>query len=114
MLKGSGENGRGENQKGKRRENNNHLPYDPAVLRSTASCAILCKDPKELDERHIRGYMLHLIDRKQASKAYLDQAVSAIKFLYDCALNVPKAVGRLPRSRKQKKLPIVLGREDMI
>ena len=90
------------------------FPYDPAVLRSTASCAILCKDPKELDERHIRGYMLHLIDRKQASKAYLDQAVSAIKFLYDCALNVPKAVGRLPRSRKQKKLPIVLSREDMI
>ena len=72
------------------------------------------KDPKELDEKHIRDYMLHLIDKEKVSRAYHDQAVSAIKFLYDRVLNMPKTVGSLPRPRKEKKLPIVLSREDVI
>jgi len=72
------------------------------------------KGPKELDGKHIRDYMLYLIDKKKVSRSYHDQAVSAIKFLYDCVLNMPKTVGKLPRPRKEKKLPIVLGREDVI
>ncbi len=58
--------------------------------------------------------MLYLIDRGKVSRAYHDQAVSAIKFLYDPVLNMPKTVGSIPRPRKEKKLPIVLGREDLI
>jgi len=72
------------------------------------------RDPKELDEKHIRDYMLHLIDKEKISRAYHDQAVSAIKFLYDHVLNMPKIVGSFPRPRKDKKLPIVLSREDVI
>ena len=72
------------------------------------------KDPKELDEKHVRDYMLYLIDKEKVSRAYQDQAVSAIKFLYDCVLNMPRAVGNLPRLRKEKKIPIVLSREDVI
>ncbi|OQX52965.1 MAG: hypothetical protein B5M48_04315 [Candidatus Omnitrophica bacterium 4484_213] len=30
--------------------------------------------------------MLYLIDKEKVSRAYHDQAVSAIKFLYDCVL----------------------------
>lgn len=58
------------------------------------------KDPKELDEKHIRDYMLHLIDKKRVSRAYHDQAVSAIKFLYDNVLRMPKTVGNLPRPKR--------------
>lgn len=72
------------------------------------------KDPKEFDEKHIRDYMLYLIDREKVSRAYHGQAVSAIKFLYERVLNMPKTVGSLPRPRKEKKLPIVLSREDVI
>ena len=72
------------------------------------------KDPKERSEKHIRDYMLYLIDKEKVSRAYHDQAVSAIKFLYDCVLNMPRAVCSLPRPRKEKKLPIVLSREDVI
>ncbi len=71
------------------------------------------KDPKELDERHIREYMLHLINKGKVSRAYHDQAVSALKFLYDHVLNMPKTVGNLPRPRKEKKLPIVLSQEEV-
>jgi site-specific recombinase XerD len=72
------------------------------------------KEPKELDEKKIRDYMLYLIDTEKVSSSYHDQAVSAIKFLYNCVLNMPRAVGSLPRPRKEKKLPIVLSREDVI
>ena len=34
--------------------------------------------------------------------------------MYDCVLNMPRTVGSLPRPRKEKKLPIVLSREDVI
>ncbi len=71
------------------------------------------KDPKELDERHIREYMLHLINKGKVSRAYHDQAVSALKFLYDYVLNMSKTVGNLPRPRKEKKLPIVLSQEEV-
>ncbi|MEA2075124.1 MAG: site-specific tyrosine recombinase/integron integrase [Euryarchaeota archaeon] len=72
------------------------------------------KEPKELDERHIREYMLYLIDKEKVSRSYHDQAVSAVKFLYDNVLNMPKVVGCLPRPRKERKLPIVLSHEDVI
>jgi site-specific recombinase XerD len=72
------------------------------------------KEPKELDEKHIRDYMLHLVDKKKVSRAYHDQAVSAIKFLYDHVLNMLKTVGSLPQPRKEKKLPVVLSRKDVI
>ncbi|MFQ6084088.1 MAG: site-specific integrase [Candidatus Aminicenantia bacterium] len=59
------------------------------------------KDPRQLDESHIREYILHLIDKEKVSRAYHDQAVSAIKFLYDRVLNMPKMVGNLPRPKKE-------------
>ncbi len=57
--------------------------------------------------------MLHLIDKKRVSRAYHDQAVSAIKFLYDNVLRMPKNVGNLPRPKKEHKLPTVLSQEEI-
>jgi len=72
------------------------------------------KDPKELDEEHIKDYILHLIDKEKVSRSYHNQAVSAIKFLYDRVLNMPRTVDDLPRPRKEKKLPVVLNHEDVM
>ena len=72
------------------------------------------EDPKQMDESHIREYILHLIDKESISRSYHNQAVSAIKFLYDNVLRMPKVVGSLPRPKKEKKLPVVLSREDVI
>ena len=71
------------------------------------------KDPKELDREHIKDYILHLIDKEKVSRSYHNQAVSAIKFLYDRVLNMPMAVSGLPRPRKEKKLPVVLSSEEV-
>jgi len=47
------------------------------------------------------------------SRAYHVQAVSAIKFLYDNVLRIPKTVGNLPRPKKEHKLPTVLSQEEV-
>ncbi len=72
------------------------------------------KDPRQLDEGDIRKYMLHLIDDEKVSRSYHNQAVNAAKFLYECVLQTPKVVGNLPRPRKETKLPVVLGRDDVM
>jgi len=72
------------------------------------------KDPKDLDEEHIKDYILHLIDKEKVSRSYHNQAASAIKFLYDRVLNMRRTVDGLPRPRKEKKLPVVLSHEDVV
>lgn len=72
------------------------------------------KNPVLLDESHIKEYMLYLIDEKKVSRSYHNQAVSALKFFYEEMLNEHRVVSRLPRPRKENKLPVVISREDVI
>jgi len=67
----------------------------------------------EVEDAHIRQYLHHLVAEKDASRAHLNQAVSAIKFLYDKVLASPRTVAGIPRPRGERKLPVVLGREEM-
>lgn len=46
--------------------------------------------------------------------SYHNQAVSAIKFLYEHVLKVPREVADVPRPRKERKLPAVLSREAVM
>lgn len=68
----------------------------------------------ERSEGDIRSYILSLIEEKNVSRAYHDQAVSAIKFLYDKALRTPKHIENLPRPKREKTLPNVLSRRDIM
>lgn len=58
--------------------------------------------------------MLYLIDEKKVSRSYLDQAISAIKFFYKRVLRKPQPVAEIPRPRKERRLPTVLGREAVL
>lgn len=62
----------------------------------------------------IRQYLLHLIDEVQVSRAYLNQAISAIKFLFTQVLHLPAIVEALPRPRRERKLPLVLSRPQVL
>ncbi|MCL0060934.1 site-specific integrase [Dehalococcoidia bacterium] len=72
------------------------------------------KDPQHLDGTQIRGYLLHLIERKRVSRAYHNQAVSALKFLYGHVWKMPKVVQDIPRPRKEQKLPVVLSQAEVV
>jgi site-specific recombinase XerD len=68
----------------------------------------------DVTDGEIRHYFLSLIDEAHVSRAYLNQAISAIKFLYDRVLHMPRTVGELPRPRRAKRLPAVVSREEVL
>lgn len=47
-------------------------------------------------------------------RAYCDQALSALKFLYEQVLNLHKLDIDIPRPRRERKLPDVLSEEEVI
>jgi integrase/recombinase XerD len=65
-------------------------------------------------DEDVRSYLLHLVERKRVSRAYLNQTISAIKFLYGQVLDSPRAVARVPRPRAERKLPQVLSRPEVV
>jgi len=71
------------------------------------------KSPK-VRPSQIRQYLLHLLEEVHTSHAYLNQAISAIKFLFEQVLHQPAFVGELPRPRRERKLPAVLSRQEVV
>lgn len=67
-----------------------------------------------LTEEDIRSYLLNLIDDKCVSRTYLNQSISAIKFLYRHILKCAITVEGLPRPREERHLPVVLSRQEVI
>jgi site-specific recombinase XerD len=72
------------------------------------------KDTRELNENHIREYLLWLIEKEKVSRAYHNQAVSALKFLYGQVLKNQSVYVEIPRPRKEHKLPMVLSEEEVL
>jgi integrase/recombinase XerD len=69
------------------------------------------RDLGEIGEEEIRGYLLMLVEQKQASRSYHNQAINAVKLLYEKVLRRPLEVGAIPRPRRERKLPTVMGRD---
>ena len=72
------------------------------------------RDPECLSTTDIREYLLFLIDEKQVSRSYHNQAISAVKFLYNNVLNNPKVLEKIPRPRREERLPCVLSRGEVL
>jgi len=64
-------------------------------------------------EEGIRAHLLHLLGERKLSHAYVNQRISAIKFLYARVLGREKPTASLPRPRKRRKLPTVLARSEV-
>lgn len=69
---------------------------------------------EQLSEDDVRDYLLDLIKNKERSHSYVNQALSAIKFLYESVVKQGKIVINIPRAKKEKKLPEVLSRQDVL
>lgn len=74
----------------------------------------LGQKPQAVGKGQIRQYLLHLLKEAHTSRAYLNQAISAIKFLFAQVLHQPAIVGELPRPRRERKLPLVLSRREVL
>ena len=69
--------------------------------------------PDRLRAEHIRQYQLFLIQEKKASQSTLVQTVCALRFLYTHTLRRKIPIERIPFPRREKKLPLILSREEV-
>ena len=71
------------------------------------------KSPDQLDATHLRKYLLHLIEEKKVPLGTYNQKVAALRFFYREVLGKPAYVEGVCFTRKERKLPIVLGHDEM-
>jgi integrase/recombinase XerD len=70
-------------------------------------------DSVNITEDHIQSYLLHLVERK-VSRSLQNQAINAIKFFYERVLKQDRKVYHVERPLKEKRLPAVLSRQEVI
>jgi site-specific recombinase XerD len=71
------------------------------------------REPITLNEIDIRTYLQKLIHEGK-SNSYINMAVNSIKFYYEIVNGMPNRFYDLERPRKEKQLPEVLSKEDII
>ncbi len=71
------------------------------------------KAPDRLGAEHIRQYQLFLIQEKKVSLSTFIQMVCALRFFYTHTLNRKVSIERIPFPRREKKLPLILSREEV-
>ena len=69
--------------------------------------------PEQLGPEHVRSYLLHLVQERQASCNVQKQARLALKFLYRVTLGREWVVEKVACPEAPKTLPIVLGQDEM-
>src|SRR5205807_8856732 len=71
------------------------------------------KPPDQLGAEHVRCYQLFLIKEKQVSQSTFIQTVCALRFFYTHTLGRKIAIDRIPFPRRERKLPLILSREEV-
>ena len=71
------------------------------------------KPPDQLDAEHIRRYQLFLIKERRVSQSTHIQTVCALRFFYTYTLSRKIAIERIPFPRRERKLPLILSREEV-
>ena len=92
--------------------------YAPKTLQTYVGCVSLFaryfkRSPEDLGPEDIREYQRYLVEEKKSSWSRFNQTVCALRFLYRNTLGRDWAISHIPFPRKQKKLPVVLSREEV-
>jgi integrase/recombinase XerD len=83
------------------------------VLRVAEFAKHFGKSPDQLGAEHIREYQLFLTKQKRVSQSAYIQTVCGLRFLYTYTLNRQVSIEHIPLPRYEKKLPIILSREEV-
>jgi integrase/recombinase XerD len=71
------------------------------------------QSPEWLGTDEIKGYLHHIITVSNAGNSTVDIAYSALKFLYEFTLSRQWDMKQIPRTKKPKKLPIILAPSEI-
>jgi integrase/recombinase XerD len=64
-------------------------------------------------EAQSQAYLLDLVERRRVSRSYQNQVVSALRFMCESVLGQPMLALRIPRPRKEHRLPEVLSPDEV-
>jgi len=85
-----------------------------AYLRYTRKFLNYYQKPiEQLHTDEIRNYLHYLIVIKKCSHSYVNVNYSALKFLYKNTLNQQWNIDKIPRMKKEKKLPVILSKTEV-
>jgi len=70
-------------------------------------------NPIDINENEIRSYLQKLVQEGKSS-SYINQVVNSIKFFYEIVHGMPNRFYSIERPRKEKKLPEVLSKEEIV
>lgn len=73
----------------------------------------ISKDLVAINESDVRKYILKLV-QEDKSNSYINSAINSIKFYFESVLGMPNRFYEIERPRKEKKLPKVLSKEDVL
>ncbi len=72
----------------------------------------LCKKPKDIDDEDIKKFLYYVVEEKKVSTSTLNIIINALKFYYGEILK-KNFIYEVKRPKKDKKLPVVLSREEV-
>jgi len=75
-------------------------------------CKFFNKPAQELGPEEIRQFQLHLVNEKKVSWSSFNQAVCALRLLYQTTLGKNWTIKHIPFGKRPKKLPTVLSDEE--
>jgi integrase/recombinase XerD len=85
-----------------------------AYVRAVAQLArFYGRSPEQLAEKDVRQYFLHLSTVRKVARATLTVYLCGIKFFYEETLGRQWHVLDVARPMREKKLPVVLGRDEV-
>lgn len=71
------------------------------------------RSPDEISDEELRQYFLYLVNEKMLARASVTIALCGIKFLYQQTLKQEWPILDLVRPKQEKRLPVVLSREEV-
>lgn len=76
--------------------------------------AYFMRPPESITRDEVREYLLHLMNELGFAASTCCQHRAAIKFLYEMTLGLPLAVARILPPKREKRLPTVLSRAEVL
>ncbi|MFN0159010.1 MAG: site-specific tyrosine recombinase/integron integrase [Bacteroidota bacterium] len=93
--------------------------YSHKTIKAYLSCLrmfirhIHPKHPREACDADLRTFILYLIEREQYASSTINQVINALRLLYVDLYGRPMVLGKLPRPKKERKLPVVLSEGEV-
>ncbi|MDP4145720.1 MAG: tyrosine-type recombinase/integrase [Bacillota bacterium] len=74
----------------------------------------ITKNVFDINSEDVKSYMEYLLDNKKSSHSYVNQSISAIKFLYNNIIKNNTITLNVPRPVRENKLPNVLSQNEVL